>query len=171
MCDTLTVTPTASADGIALFAKNSDREPNEAHEIVLLPAMDFAAGSRVRCTYNRDRSGAAHLRGGAGQALHHLGCGDGGQRAWRGHRQRGGVYQGAIRQEGCLTGMGLLRLGLERATTARAALAVMIALLDQHGQGGNCGFAHQLYYHNSFLVADPHEAWVWQTATTSSTRT
>jgi dipeptidase len=28
MCDTLTVTPTASADGIALLAKNSDREPN-----------------------------------------------------------------------------------------------------------------------------------------------
>ncbi len=30
---------------IALLAKNSDREPNEAHEIVLLPAMDHAAGS------------------------------------------------------------------------------------------------------------------------------
>ena len=51
MCDTLTVTPTASADGIALLTKNFDREPNEAHEIVLLPAMDHAAGSRVRCTY------------------------------------------------------------------------------------------------------------------------
>ena len=45
MCDTLTVTPTASADGIALLTKNFDREPNEAHEIVLLPAMDHAAGS------------------------------------------------------------------------------------------------------------------------------
>jgi dipeptidase len=40
----------------------------------------------------------------------------------------------------------------------------MIDLLAQHGQGGNCGFAHTLYYHNSFLIADPHEAWVWETA-------
>lgn len=50
MCDTLTVTSTASADAIALFAKNSDREPNEAHEIVLLPAADHAPGDSVRCT-------------------------------------------------------------------------------------------------------------------------
>ncbi len=51
MCDTLTVTPTASADGVALLAKNSDREPNEAHQVVLQPASDHAPSSRVRCTY------------------------------------------------------------------------------------------------------------------------
>ncbi len=51
MCDTLTITPTASDDHIALFTKNSDREPNEAHEMVLLPAIEHAPGSRVRCTY------------------------------------------------------------------------------------------------------------------------
>ena len=51
MCDTLTITPTASADNIALSTKNPDREPNEAHEVVLLPAADHAAGSRSRCTY------------------------------------------------------------------------------------------------------------------------
>jgi dipeptidase len=30
MCDTLIATPAAARDGIMIFAKNSDREPNEA---------------------------------------------------------------------------------------------------------------------------------------------
>ena len=38
MCDTLTVNASASADHIALLAKNSDREPNEAHHLELRPA-------------------------------------------------------------------------------------------------------------------------------------
>jgi dipeptidase len=50
MCDTLIITPTASDDGVALLAKNSDREPNEAHQVVLLPAVELAPGRR-RCTY------------------------------------------------------------------------------------------------------------------------
>jgi dipeptidase len=63
-----------------------------------------------------------------------------------------------------LIGMDLIRLALERAETARGALEVIVKLLDVHGQGGNCGFRHQLYYHNAFLIADPQEAWVLETA-------
>ena len=51
MCDTLVVTSTAAANGVTLFAKNSDREPNEAHCLLLAPAADHAAGNRLRCTY------------------------------------------------------------------------------------------------------------------------
>ena len=50
LCDTLIVTPTASADGFALLAKNSDREPNEAHQMMMMPAVEHAPGRR-RCTY------------------------------------------------------------------------------------------------------------------------
>lgn len=35
MCDTLIVTGSAAADGVALFAKNSDREPNERRHLGL----------------------------------------------------------------------------------------------------------------------------------------
>jgi secernin len=63
-----------------------------------------------------------------------------------------------------LIGMDFLRLALERSQTAHEALTVITRLLEQYGQGGNCGLQHQLYYHNSFIIADPREAWVLETA-------
>jgi hypothetical protein len=39
-----------------------------------------------------------------------------------------------------LTGMDLIRLALERASSARLALEVIVDLLASYGQGGNCGF-------------------------------
>ena len=51
MCDTIVATPSASSDGAVLFGKNSDREPNEAHHVLTVPAEDHSPGSRVACTY------------------------------------------------------------------------------------------------------------------------
>jgi dipeptidase len=63
-----------------------------------------------------------------------------------------------------LIGMDFIRLALERAATARDALVVITRLLEEYGQGGNCGFTHRFYYHNSYILADPQEAWVLETA-------
>jgi dipeptidase len=59
-----------------------------------------------------------------------------------------------------LIGMDYIRLALERAATAREAVDVITGLLAEYGQGGNCGFEQEAYYHNSFLIADPTDAWV-----------
>jgi len=66
-------------------------------------------------------------------------------------------------QENALTGMDLLRLALERATTAAEALDVITALLRQYGQGGNCGHITPNYYNNGFMIADSTEALVLET--------
>lgn len=64
-----------------------------------------------------------------------------------------------------LLGMDLLRLSLERSTSARNAIDIITNLLEKYGQGGPCaenepGFS----YFNSFIVADAVEAYVLETA-------
>jgi dipeptidase len=64
-----------------------------------------------------------------------------------------------------LIGMDLLRLALERAATAERAVATITSLLEKYGQGGGCGYESKKFtYHNSFIVADPREAYVLETA-------
>lgn len=54
-----------------------------------------------------------------------------------------------------LLGMDLVRLGLERARTAREAMQVITTLLEKHGQGGACAENDPSFtYHNSYLIAD-----------------
>src|SRR3954470_9527906 len=47
MCDTLV---SLGGDGV-MFAKNSDRDPNEAQVLRWYPAADHEPGSTVRCTW------------------------------------------------------------------------------------------------------------------------
>src|SRR5262249_19524855 len=64
-----------------------------------------------------------------------------------------------------LLGMDLVRLALERSTTARRAVELMGRLVEQYGQFGS-GVPTKDHaaggYDNSFIVADPREAWVFE---------
>jgi dipeptidase len=59
-----------------------------------------------------------------------------------------------------LTGMDILRLALEKASTASEARDSIIETIETYGQGGDCGFGEgsPFYYHNAFLVADASTA-------------
>jgi len=64
------------------------------------------------------------------------------------------------------TGMDFLRLGLERGRTAREALDIMTALLEQYGQFGSGvpGGDALASYDNSYIIADAAEAYILETA-------
>ena len=164
MCDTVVATREATADGVTLFGKNSDREPNEAQHIVQNPAQDHPAGGSVRLTYIEipqvEHTFATLLSKpfwmwGAEMGVNEYGVAIGNEAVFT---------KIPYVKDGSLIGMDLLRLGLERGSTAHEALMVITGLLSTYGQGGNCGFQHKLYYHNSFIIADPLTAWVLETA-------
>ncbi|CAG2183772.1 unnamed protein product, partial [Oppiella nova] len=67
-------------------------------------------------------------------------------------------------EEERLLGMDLVRLALERTQTARQALHLITTLLEKYGQGGTCSDTSSFTYHNGFLIADPNEAYVLETA-------
>jgi len=60
-----------------------------------------------------------------------------------------------------------VRIGLERARSAEEALAVMCSLLEAHGQGGSGERDREKPYFCSFLIADPHRAFVLETSARS----
>ncbi len=164
MCDTFVATGAVTADGVTVFGKNSDREPNEAHYLVKIPAAKHESGSKVKCTYIEIPQ-VAHTYAvllakpfwiwGAEMGANEHGVAIGNEAVFT-------KVPGA--KDTSLIGMDFLRLALERGQTAREALDVIVTLLEEYGQGGNCGFQHALYYDNSFIIADANDAWVLETA-------
>lgn len=164
MCDTLVAMGKWTVDGAVLFAKNSDREPNEAQVLTYVPRQVFNDGETVKCTtieIPQELSTHAVLlcrpfwMWGAEMGINEYGVTIGNEAVFTKEPKN---------KDGGLLGMDLIRLGLERASTAKEALDVIVHLLETYGQGGNGGFTHQLLYHNSFIIADPREAWVLETA-------
>jgi dipeptidase len=164
MCDTIAATGSATADGITLFGKNSDREPNEAQNLCHIPGQKHDLDASVKCTYisipQVTKTNAVLLSKpfwmwGAEMGVNEHGLAIGNE----------AVFTRVPYEKGpALTGMDLLRLALERAATAQAAVHIITDLIETFGQGGNCGYAHKLFYHNSFLLADPESVWVLETA-------
>lgn len=162
MCDTIVALGAATKTGTTLFGKNSDREPDEVQNIVIVPHKKHKPGEEVKCTYISIPQ--------VEETARILLC----QPFWMFGAEMGANEYGVMignealftrekpAQTGLL-GMDLLRLALERGKTAKQALDVIIELLEKYGQGGNCGYRQKFLYMNSFLIADAAEAYVLET--------
>ncbi len=166
-CDTWVAMPDATADHSVILAKNSDRPPMEAQVLVQFPHLGHNPGEMVQCTYIKIPQVA--------ETYEHIGS-----KIWWmfGYEHGMNEYGVAIGNEAVfskepvqwgdgLVGMDLVHLGLERGKTAYEAMHIMIDLLEKYGQSGDCERAGEwgkANYHNSFIIADRHEAWVLETA-------
>lgn len=162
-CDSLVALPIATADGTVLFAKNSDRPAAESQPLVQAPRQRYLAGTRLRCTYIEipQVEETARLIGsrpfwcwGFEHGLNEHGVAIGNH----------SVFTKAPLGGRGLIGMDLVRLGLERGRTAEEAVDVITTLAATHGQGGSGYIDKDWPYHNSFLVADRHTAFLVETS-------
>ena len=158
MCDTLCAVRPAGT----LFAKNSDRPSSEVQLIEALTSR--SGGGTLRTEYAELRNeGACALTGSRPHWLWGLEHGVNEHRVAIGNEKVWTALDPAKEQE-ALIGMDLVRLGLERGATADGALDVMTSLLAEHGQGGVCDRTAGESYFSSFIIADPHAAWVLETS-------
>jgi dipeptidase len=164
MCDTLVATPDYTASGTMILAKNSDREPNEAQVVVRYPRTrhkqkilkaTFIEIPQVKETYEVILSKPFQMWG-AEMGVNEHGVAIGNEAVF--------TRITPPKKNDGLTGMDMLRLALERSRSATAALECITELLAEFGQDACGGYENKnMFYFNSYIIADPKEAWVLET--------
>ena len=175
-CDTWVALSDATVLGCTILAKNSDRPLFDCQPLVLHPRRKWHKGA----TLNLGRIQVPQV------AETYATLGSSPYWCW-GYEEGVNEFGVAIGNEGIFTrslrskliaeregnppslgptGMDLLRMALERGTSAREALEVLTELLEEYGQfgSGTPTFpASAGAYENSYIIADPGEAWVLET--------
>ncbi len=163
-CDTMVALPAGTTHGQTLFAKNSDRPWDECQPLELHERRSHDADARTECQFISLPEVDVTWR--------HVGS-----RPWWcwGYEHGFNEHQVVIGNEGLgskfdsaqeprLIGMEILRLGLERGRTAREAVDCMTGAITEYGQGKFDNDANVRTYDNGYIVADPQEAFVIETA-------
>ncbi len=168
MCDCLVALAQYSRNGQTLFAKNSDRPASEKQIIRFNPSRHdtndvWATHISVAPFSGKTLANVLSLPEwcwGAEHGVNEAGVAIGNETIY--------TVDDPRQAPDALIGMDLVRLALERATTAVEACDVIAALISEYGQGGSGhdtrGDAPRRPYWSSFLVADPTDAWVVETS-------
>jgi secernin len=167
-CDTLIAFEGEGRDRRAIFGKNSDRPLAEAQPLTCTSARAHVGGSTVRCQWLTIPEAEKTLAvvgsrpwwmWGFEQGLNSAGVAIGNE----------AIYTRDEVPSIGLQGMDLVRLGLERGETARAAKRVITDHVERYGQGGSSTYlgsadATELRYQNSFIIGDANEGFVVETS-------
>lgn len=162
-CDTMVALPSATKGNQTIFAKNSDRPAIECQPLVQRARETHPAGASTKCQFVELPEVTTTYR--------HIGS----RPYWCwGYEHGFNEHQVVIGNEGLaskyefdspkLIGMELIRLGLERAKTAAEAVTVMTGLITRYGQGKFSNDQEVRTYDNGYIIADPKEAYILQTA-------
>jgi secernin len=173
MCDTWVALQDATLSGQVILGKNSDRPIFDCQPLVFFPRQSWSPGSRISLEYVElpqveityaTLGSSPYWCWGYEEGINEHSVVIGNEaiptKTFRNmaeqYVQSGSAVLG-------LLGMDLVRLALERSTTARQAVDVMGALIEQYGQFGS-GVPTKTHdiggYDGSFLIADPREAWI-----------
>lgn len=163
-CDTMVALGSVTAQGQTLFAKNSDRPADECQPLAFHPRRSHPPGTTLACQFVKLPQAETTWR--------HIGSRP--HWCW-GYEHGFNEHQVVIgnealpsllppAQEAKLIGMELLRLGLERGRSAAEAVEVITGLVSRYGQGKFANEAGVRTYDNGYIVADPKEAFVVETA-------
>lgn len=163
-CDTMVAIGEVTASGRTIFAKNSDRHPNEAQYLTHSAGGAHPSDDQVDCTRisipQAEQTFAVigsrpWWMWGFEHGVNELGVAVGNEALWS--REPSSLEPG-------LLGMDLVRLVLERATSAEHGMRVLIDILERFGQSGSTNLMYEQSYQNGFIIADPQQAWVVETA-------
>ncbi len=165
MCDTFIALPHVTQNHHLIPSKNSDREPDEP-QALLHVSRKVHAESNLQCTFIQIPQiretyecilSKPFQMWGAEMGVNEFGLAIGNEAVFT-------KVKFQKKNQG-LTGMDLLRLALERCKNSFEAIECITSLLELYGQDACGGYRNKnFYYHNSFLIADPKEAWVLETA-------
>jgi secernin len=165
--------PDATLTRQVIFGKNSDRPVFDCQPLVHYPRRAWPLNSRIQLEYvtipqvehtYATLGSSPYWCWGYEEGINEHSVVIGNEAIFtKTFRETRDAYQAGNGPTLGLLGMDLIRLALERSQSARQAVDVMGALIEQYGQFGS-GVPTRDHaeggYDNSFLIADPVEAWV-----------
>ena len=159
MCDTVILMDSSGKP--AFFGKNSDRHPEEPQALLYISEREPSA-ARLREGVEYQDKGFAMLlskpswMAGGEMGVNNQGLSIGNE----------AVFSRFKPDEHGILGMDILRAALSACANAKEARDFITSFIEKYGQGGNGAYKGRLVYNNSFLAADPQEAYIIETAGT-----
>jgi secernin len=173
MCDTWIALRGATSTKQIIFGKNSDRPIFDCQPLMLYPRQEWARGSQIQLEYREipqvettyaTLGSSPYWCWGYEEGINEYGVVIGNEAIFtKTFRAAAEAYHQGRGPELGLLGMDLVRLALERSRSANQAIELLGSLVEQYGQFGSGVPASdhaQGGYDNSFIIADPSEAWV-----------